>query len=187
MPDSFVGILRDWQNFYMLLGGAAATLTGLMFVAVSLASTRIAVEQADMERTFVTPTLIHFGSVLLGSALMVAPHQMPITLAGLLLLVGVIGLGLSIIVAWRLVFHHERGTINADHWLWHAILPVAGYLLIVGAAIWLFSNPAGAIMGVAGAMIVLMLVGIRNAWDLALWLARHRDTGNGNDFGVDHD
>jgi len=29
-------VLHDWQNFYVLMGGASATLTGLMFVAVSL-------------------------------------------------------------------------------------------------------------------------------------------------------
>ena len=29
-------VLHAWQNFYLLTGGAAATLTGLIFVAASL-------------------------------------------------------------------------------------------------------------------------------------------------------
>ena len=39
MPDTLSQALRDWQNFYILAGGASATLAGLMFVAISLGST----------------------------------------------------------------------------------------------------------------------------------------------------
>ena len=36
MDDAFSQALADWTAFYALMGGAAATLLGLLFVAVSV-------------------------------------------------------------------------------------------------------------------------------------------------------
>jgi hypothetical protein len=38
MQGSELPFLGNWQNFYMIIGTAAATLTGLMFVATTLAA-----------------------------------------------------------------------------------------------------------------------------------------------------
>src|SRR5262245_24431512 len=69
--------LSQWQNFYMLIGTAAATLTGLMFVAITLV--------AGLERhgstldagvsAFSTPTVVHFCAVLLIAGILNAPWQ----------------------------------------------------------------------------------------------------------------
>jgi hypothetical protein len=57
-------ILHDWHDFYVLLGTAAATLIGLMFVAASIGAGLFTDEHKDMMRTFLTPTIIHFCAVL---------------------------------------------------------------------------------------------------------------------------
>ena len=36
IQGSELPFLSNWQNFYMIIGTAAATLTGLMFVATTL-------------------------------------------------------------------------------------------------------------------------------------------------------
>ena len=36
MHDPNISLLTTWENFYVIIGSAAAALTGLMFVAVTL-------------------------------------------------------------------------------------------------------------------------------------------------------
>jgi len=57
---------RAWQNFYLLTGATAATLTGLVFVAASLgANLKNSAQVTSGIPIFVTPTVIHFTTVLL--------------------------------------------------------------------------------------------------------------------------
>jgi hypothetical protein len=58
MTDPWLQQLYEWRNFYVLLGAAAATLTGLMFVVVSLGPHLIAAHTATGVRVFVTPTVV---------------------------------------------------------------------------------------------------------------------------------
>ncbi len=58
MPDMLSQPLHDWQNFYLLVGTAAATLVGLMFVAISLGVRSITQQHIPALRVFVSPTLI---------------------------------------------------------------------------------------------------------------------------------
>ncbi len=74
-PAPELALLRDWQNFYMMIGTAAATLTGLMFVATSLAA-GIERDPSSLDAgisAFNTPTVVHFGAVLLIAAILSAP------------------------------------------------------------------------------------------------------------------
>jgi hypothetical protein len=43
-----------WQNFYLMVGGAAAALTGLIFVAVSLHTNAIMAQPLHRDRAFVS-------------------------------------------------------------------------------------------------------------------------------------
>src|SRR5205807_2620451 len=92
MPDPLSQALRDWQNFYILVGGAAAALAGLMFVAISLGSRLITQEDIPALRVFASPTLIHFISVLATSAVVLIPIVTRASLGVVLLLAGVVGL-----------------------------------------------------------------------------------------------
>jgi hypothetical protein len=64
MPEALAQPLQRWHDFYLLVGGAAATLVGLMFVAISLGSRLITEQSIPGLRVFVTPTIIHFIYVL---------------------------------------------------------------------------------------------------------------------------
>ena len=68
-PAELIQVLRNWQNYYTMLGEVSATLTGLMFVAASLGTRFIDDKSGPKVQTFMTPTVVYFSLVLLLSAL----------------------------------------------------------------------------------------------------------------------
>src|SRR5258708_19416647 len=66
--------LTGWENFYVIVGSSAGALIGLQFVVITLIAEMPIVR--DVERVssaFSTPTVVHFGAVLLLSAVISAP------------------------------------------------------------------------------------------------------------------
>jgi hypothetical protein len=66
--------LAGWENFYVIVGSSAGALIGLQFVVITLIAEIPIVR--DVERAssaFATPTIVHFGAVLLLSAVISAP------------------------------------------------------------------------------------------------------------------
>src|SRR5258708_1473730 len=66
MQEAVLSPLATWQNFYVIIGSAAATLTGLMFVVVTLmAGVRVRVSSPNESfAAFNTPNVMHFGAAL---------------------------------------------------------------------------------------------------------------------------
>jgi hypothetical protein len=68
--------LKEWHDFYLLVGTAGATLLALLFVAVSLGTGFLTEERQAPTRTFMSPVVIHFTSVFFLSAVALFPsHQ----------------------------------------------------------------------------------------------------------------
>jgi hypothetical protein len=61
-----------WSDFYVILGSAAAALTGLQFVVIVLAAD-VHMGSETTTGAFATPTIVHFCMVLLVAAIMTAP------------------------------------------------------------------------------------------------------------------
>ena len=57
--------LKEWHDFYVLIGTAGATLLGLLFVAVSLGAGFLTEERQSATRTFMSPVVVHFTSSVL--------------------------------------------------------------------------------------------------------------------------
>src|SRR5690348_12887382 len=75
MVEALLAPLAAWQNFYVIIGSAAATLTGLLFVVITLVSgalRRVSTPGSGI-RVFSTPNVMHFGAALLIAALLSAP------------------------------------------------------------------------------------------------------------------
>ena len=170
-------VLRDWQNFYVLMGGASATLTGLMFVAVSLGMNLVNdASEADIH-TYVSPTLFHFvASLLLAGIVLMAGHT-PLSFAFLVGTLALVGLW-KVIGVIRRMQQSDHATsseqIHEDHhWLWHGILPLVAYALMgfagIGQAL---STSSLLLTGLALAEALLLICAIRNTWILVLWIAR---------------
>jgi hypothetical protein len=159
----------------MIMGTAAATLTGLMFVVTTLIAgidARLSTLSASVS-AFNTPTLVQFGAVLLLAGILSAPWQ---TFSSLSLLLGLVGVGMifySIIVRRRLSrIPHYQTTL--EDWLWYWALPLLAHILLPVSAFMFPANPAPAFYVVGAVMILLLLVGIRNAWDMVTFLAIKR-------------
>jgi hypothetical protein len=162
--------LAGWDNFYVIVGSAAAGLTGLTFVVIALmAETRRVNSKAV--RAYVTPTVVYFSSTLALSAFLAVPHQGPASLGVGLLVGGAAGL----LYVARVSVNLLRGDRSAytpvlEDWLFHIGLPMLAYaaLLIAGALCWAY--PTRALYLVAGASLVLLFIGIHNTWDTAVWI-----------------
>jgi hypothetical protein len=161
--------LREWHDFYMLGGTAAATLIGLMFVATSIGATFFEEKYAAGMRLFLTPTVVHFGSVVILSLVVTVPSQTWASLGMLLLAGGLIGLGYSSWVAIDMRRRHFD-QVDAIDRIWYALTPMAGYLVMIMAAAGLLAHRYGALEILAAALGMMLLLGIRNAWDMTIWI-----------------
>jgi hypothetical protein len=56
-----------------------------------------------------------------------------------------------------------------EDWLFHALLPFASYATLAATACVARSHPRGAVFGVAAAALLLLFIGIHNAWDAATY------------------
>jgi hypothetical protein len=61
-----------------------------------------------------------------------------------------------------------------EDWLWHTVFPLISYTTLVVAALLLPSNPAPALFVVGAATLLLLFIGIHNAWDNVTYLALER-------------
>jgi hypothetical protein len=157
--------LSGWENFYVIVGSSAGALIGLQFVVVTLIS-EIPIGR-DMERAgsaFATPTIVHLGAVLLLSAALNAPWRGIGRAAILWGAVGLVGIIYVIIVARRMRLQTVYSPQFED-WLFHVLLPFAAYATLAGSAVAPGSNAAGALFEVAAAALLLLFIGIHNAWD----------------------
>ena len=171
-PDTFLQALHGWQNFYTLLGEAAATLTGLMFVAASLGARLINDEADPKVRTFITPTVVHFSLVLLLAALMNIPTQTQGALAIQFAALGLFGAGYSLSHLPRLRGFQHDGSLERQAWTWNLALPLFAALWLAGAALGLSRSGSGALDAAAIGALLLVMVGLHNAWDVTLRLVR---------------
>jgi hypothetical protein len=79
-------------------------------------------------------------------------------------LLGLGGLVYEIIVARRM----QRQIVNTpefEDWLFHVLLPFAAYATLAGSAYAALAHSHEAMFGVAVAALLLLFIGIHNAWD----------------------
>jgi len=166
MQGAVLSPLATWQTFYVLIGTAAATLTGLLFVVIALiARVRVRVSSPSSGITvFSTPNVKHFGAALLVAAILSAPWQ-ALWPAGLLL--GLAGLGgmIYVVIVLRRARRQTDYQAVLEDWLWHTVLPLVSYTALLVAAIVLPGHPAPALFVIAAATVLLLFIGIHNAWD----------------------
>jgi hypothetical protein len=157
--------LTEWGNFYVIVGSAAGALIGLQFVVLTLIANRpVAHADAQAGAAFSTPSVVHFGVVLLLSAVVSAPWHGVGSVAALWGLVGLSGIVYTVVVARRLRMQTVYRPVFED-WLFHALLPFAAYAMLAGAASAAHANERTAQFIVGAAVLLLLFIGIHNAWD----------------------
>ena len=155
----------EWDNFYVIMGSAAGALIGLQFVVMTLIANMPASRGSEQAgRAFATPSVVHFVVVLLLSGTVAVPwHE--ITPAALVW--GVVGLGgiAYILVSARRMRAQTVYRPVFEDWLFHVLLPIAAYALLGASAFVAFNQIHTALFLVGGAALLLLFVGIHNAWD----------------------
>ena len=165
MPVAVPSPLEAWANFYVILGSSAAALTGLQFVVLTLVAqaNRVA-SGGESLAAFGSPNVVHFGAALFVSCALSAPWP---SLAGAgvsLAILGAAGLLYSAIVIRRAHRQTEYQPVFED-WLFHTILPPLAYTALMASGILLARAPVGALFVSGAAVLLLVSIGIHNAWD----------------------
>jgi hypothetical protein len=170
MEGAALSPLIEWESFYVIVGSSAGALTGLQFVVIALIAEAEAASSMQEVRAFGTPTVVHFCAVLFISAVLSAPWHI-LSSAGLVVdACGAAGLAYAIMI----IRHARRQTgysPDAEDWFWYSALPLLGYASLLGAGILLKQHPSMSLFVIAATALLLMFVGIHNAWDTVTYIA----------------
>jgi hypothetical protein len=170
----FAEQVRDWQPFYSTVALAAATLSGLLFVSLSL---RLDVIDLERPRTLrlARGSFGDFLYVLMLGLIFLVPHQAPVGLAvALFVLGGTRAAGL--LRAMLPGGHAARGAAGRQPMREVALPAIASVgLLIVGAAVL-----AGQMVAAYGLVLVVAALLGTASWNAWLILVGHGDR-QGND------
>ena len=170
--------LHEWHEFYLLLGTAAAALLALLFVAVSIGVGYLTEDRTTATRFFLSPIVVHFGSVLLISAMALVPEKIPLLIETVIGLNAVAGLIVTGAVLARVMVSHFPGVVAVDHF-GYGLAPMISYGVILAAIICAASGWAWSPFLLATGVCVLLFVNIRNAWDMMLALVRRTGATRG--------
>jgi hypothetical protein len=158
----------------MMAGTAAATLIGLVFVAVTVGTGFSKSSIVHGTRGFLTPTLIRFSGVLFLSLAVLAPWPSAKPIGIILSLGGLAGLAYQISVIFA---RHKAGLFLPDwhDWLPHVGVPALGSASLLAGAVGLLAERSFAPYAIAGAALLMLFAGIYGAWDLTLWMIKNRE------------
>jgi hypothetical protein len=161
-------LLAEWDNFYVITGSSAAGLTGLTFVVIALSADAKRVN-IDGLRAYVTPTIVHLGAVLALAAYLSMPHHTVLSLSVGFGAAGAAGLAYLARIARNMRrVASDYAPVHED-WIWNVVLPAIVYGALLALALLIWPLPHSSMYGAAGVSLLLMFIGIHNAWDVAVW------------------
>jgi hypothetical protein len=173
MEQTAASPLSAWESFYVIVGSASAALTGLQFVVITLSAEMNALGSGSATGVYATPTIVHFCAVLFISAILSMPWPAFVSAGVALGACGVAGLLYALIVVRNARRQTEYQPVLED-WIWHGVLPLIGYAALLLAAIFLHSETTASLFAIAAVALLLLFVGIHNAWDSAIYIALRR-------------
>jgi hypothetical protein len=162
-------VVASWRDFYAVLGEASATMVALLFVAASVGSGVFSTDRSAPLRVFLSASVVHFGSILAASLVVLAPFRSQFLLGACIVAAGLFGLGYYA-VTWRdLMRDGLIKRIDLEDRIWYTYLPVATYFVETAIGIILICGFAAGWPGLAITLGLLMLIAIHNAWDITVW------------------
>jgi hypothetical protein len=156
--------LADWRDFYVTIGTASGAIVGASFIVATLAANLK--ERTTGLRGFVTPTAVHLGSVLVGSAILTVPTLTSLSLGILLGTGGIGGTIYGLVVAARI----WKMRLDLADRACYVVLPILAYAAIGAAALIERWAVTPALDTLAISFVVILILGMRNAWDMATFM-----------------
>ena len=167
-------IFGAWHDFYILIGTASATLVGLTFVAASVGTGIFTRERQVGLHTFLSPTVVAFSVVLAASLIGVLPVFNWGVPGFLLVGIGLLGVSYSLLVWRRMVRGGITKSIDIEDRVWYIVVPAVAYCILAVSGVVLSIKTEAACMLLALGVCLLLLAGIRNAWDMTTWIVMRR-------------
>lgn len=165
---------QAWESFYVIVGSTAGALTGLQFVVLTLISEAGMIRGTGQSLSaFGSPNVVHFCAALLVSGILSAPWHGLGPPGVAVAVAGVCGFVYSVVVLRRALRQRDYKPVLED-WIWHAALPMVAYAALVQAGIQLSRISADALFIVGGSALLLVFIGIHNAWDTVTYVMLER-------------
>ena len=161
-------MFEHWDEFYLLVGSAAAVLIGLIFVVISLMQDRSRSTILVGSKLYMGPIVLGVSFVLVLSSAALTPGIDNRQFAGVTAVVALWGLVRAIISTIGI------GRFKEVHWtdVWfYGAIPTGIYLALATVALAFWRHWAWAEVGVAVVITAMLLSAIRNEWDLITWIA----------------
>ena len=163
--------LTHWESYYVIVGSSAAALTGLQFVVVALINeSSRAPSSARAVAAYGSPTIVHFCMSLTIAAIITAPWRSIVGVSAAMTILGLAGIVYDIVV-FRRAHRQEDYKPEISDWIWHTVLPLLAHAVLLFAAISLQGRPDGSLFAIAVAALLLLFIGIHNAWDSVTYIA----------------
>jgi hypothetical protein len=175
--DDRFAALADWHDFFAAVAGIAATLVGLLFVALALNPAVMADDGPAGLRTWAGQTFHSFLMVLVFALIVLIPDTGPV------------GLGLPVLIlsVWgvvRVLMDARRVRSDpAPEWHGRSVLsrfasPLAGYVIAIWVGTQILRGDADAVGWLVATVFFLMMSAAGNCWDLL------RDIGDRHQSGA---
>jgi hypothetical protein len=132
----------------------------------------------DVDKGYITPTIVHFGTVLALSAYMSIPHQTIVSLSAGLAICGTGGVVYAAVIANNLHRFAAQYVPVAEDWVWHVILPTLDYATLLGVAFLIWYRMQLALYCGAAVLTLLLFIGIHNAFDVAVSVTAQKQKDN---------
>jgi hypothetical protein len=165
--DGFSQTVEHWQAFYMMAGTAAATLLGLLFVAISINLDLIIRDENVSLGALASETINNFVYVLFVAITFLIPNQTPLGLGIPLLAIGVFGLldnGRFLMTALR----NRKPQWGLAYIFWRFIFPLIALLALVVISVFVLQGNVRVLYGLVFVIIILLAVAILNSWVLLI-------------------
>ncbi len=182
MHEAVTSPLTAWESFYVIVGSSAGALTGLQFVVLTIiAELGTARGRKASIAAFGSPNIVHFCAALLVASILSAPWNSMLQAGVAVSGCGALGVVYSGLVLRRTLRQREYRPVFED-WLWHTVLPMLAYSMLFVSGTILARDAARALFVIGAALLMLVFIGIHNAWDtLTFVTVQGRDSAPGTE------
>jgi hypothetical protein len=170
VPEPARNLFAAWESFYVIIGSSAAALTGLQFVVIALVAGSERRSGGSEIAAFGTPTVVHFCSALFLSVVFTTPWPSFASASHAVTIAGLAGLFYAAVVFRRARAQTGYKPVFED-WLWHTMLPAVAYAVLLVGGLTLADETGPSPFFIGGAALLLVFIGIHNAWDTVTYIA----------------